>query len=59
MESSPAPVSLHDLEFVQLEARLVADGLKPAHTRALWRSLYRDLTPRLEARPEFLPPLQR
>ena len=59
MESSPAPVSLHDLEFAQLEARLVADGLKPTHTRALWRSLYRDLNPRLEVHPEFLPPLRR
>ncbi|MFO1460004.1 MAG: 23S rRNA (adenine(2503)-C(2))-methyltransferase RlmN [Verrucomicrobiota bacterium] len=51
--------SLHDLEFDQLEARLVADRLKPPHARALWRALYRELDSRLGVHPEFLPPLRR
>ena len=54
----PLP-SLHDLDFHQLQARLVADGLRPAHTAALWRALHRDLESDLRSRADFLPPLRR
>ena len=51
--------SLHDIDFAQLEARLVADGLRGAHAAALWRAIYRDLGRDLPSRRDFLPPLQR
>jgi 23S rRNA (adenine2503-C2)-methyltransferase len=54
--------SLLDLPFPALEQTLVADGLRPAHARPLWRALYRDAAPDLHAAPsapDFLPPLQR
>ena len=45
---------LYDLTFDQLQARLVADGLRPIHTAALWRVLYRRLPVT-----ETVPPLQK
>ncbi len=59
---SPAPVhclSLHDLTSAEVQERLVADGLRPAHTRALWRALHADLETDLGGREDFLPPLRR
>ena len=44
---------LLDLPYSALERELVADGLKPTHTRALWKRLYRDPAT------EILPPLER
>jgi len=51
--------ALHDLSFAALEGELVADGLRPAHARALWRAIHRDGTGDLAGRPDFLPPLRR
>jgi len=47
------------LSFAQLEARLIADGLRPAHALTLWRALHRDLEADLAMRDDFLPPLRR
>lgn len=46
--------SLHDLPYAALERRLAADGVRPAHARPLWRSLYR-----AGGGGAFLPPLAR
>jgi len=53
------PRALYDLSFEALEGALVADGLRPAHARSLWRALHRDGAEDLAERPEFLPPLRR
>lgn len=55
----PAAGSLHDLSFATLERALVASGLSPVHTRALWRALYRERSPALAERDDFSPPLRR
>jgi 23S rRNA (adenine2503-C2)-methyltransferase len=52
-------VTLHDLTFDQLQARLVGDGVRSAHAAALWSALYREQSTDLSAHAEFLPPLQR
>ncbi len=57
--ANTTPRALHDLTFGELERALVASGLRPLHTRALWRALHRDLTADLGARADFVPPLQR
>lgn len=57
--TAAAPRSLHDLTFAELEQELVASGLRPAHTRTLWRALHHDLASDLGSRAAFLPPLQR
>ena len=57
--TTPLTPSLYDFSYPELEARLVGDGVRPIHTRALWQALYRDLDPALGARADFLPPLQR
>jgi 23S rRNA (adenine2503-C2)-methyltransferase len=49
--------SLNDLTFADLERQLVADGLRPAHARTLWRAMYRDLDG--ADREGFPPPLRR
>ena len=56
---SDARGSLHDFSFAALEHELVASGLSPVHTRALWRALYREHSPALAARDDFSPPLRR
>jgi len=55
----PTPRSLHDLTFSAVENELVASGVRPVHTRALWRALHRGAATRLDDRADFLPPLQR
>ncbi len=52
-------VSLYDLSFEGLRARLVGDGLKAAHATALWRTLYRDLESDPQQREDLPPPLRR
>jgi 23S rRNA (adenine2503-C2)-methyltransferase len=50
---------LHDLAFSDLELELVASGLPPVHTRALWRALHRDATCGAVEERDFVPPLRR
>ena len=59
MEPSPPAVSLHDLSFEALAARLAADGLRPVHAISLWRILYRHMDTDPRARADLLPPLKR
>jgi 23S rRNA (adenine2503-C2)-methyltransferase len=54
-----APRSLLDLTFAELERELVASGLPPMHTRALWRTLHQDLKLDPAQEPDFVPPLRR
>jgi len=56
---SLAPRSLLDFTFVELERELVAAGLAPVHTRALWRVLQRELKNEFDEAENFSPPLQR
>jgi len=56
---SDTPQSLHDLTFSALERELVLAGLRPVHTRTLWRALYREAATALRDRADFLPPLRR
>ena len=58
-EVNPTGRSLYDLSFPAMEGLLVSAGLRPIHTRALWRALYRDPDGALAVCPEFLPPLRR
>lgn len=52
--------SLHDLTFDELRAVLVADGLRPMHSAALWNALHHRATDaEALARVEFSPPLLR
>ena len=51
--------SLHDLPYPALERALVADGLRPAHARALWQAVHREGATQLTERPDFSPPLAR
>jgi 23S rRNA (adenine2503-C2)-methyltransferase len=51
--------SLHDLTFSALEREVVAAGHRPAHTRELWRALYREVAHELSGRADFSPPLRR
>ena len=51
--------SLHDLTYLALEGEIVAAGHSMAHTRGLWRALYRDLADELSGRSELPPPLRR
>ncbi|MDB6073891.1 MAG: putative dual-specificity methyltransferase RlmN [Verrucomicrobiaceae bacterium] len=52
-------VSLHDLNFNELEHKLVNDGLARAHARSLWRALHRQSSQDLATRTDLSPPLQR
>ena len=51
--------ALLDLPFSELERVLVADGLRPAHTKALWRAVHRDGVGDLASVTDFSPPLRR
>ena len=51
--------SLHDLTFSALEGEIVGAGHRAAHTRALWKALYRELVHDLSGREDFSPPLRR
>jgi 23S rRNA (adenine2503-C2)-methyltransferase len=53
---SPA---LLDLPFAKVEKELVQAGLKPVHTRSLWRAIHRDTETDLHRRADFSPPLRR
>ena len=55
----PTPQSLHDLTFSALENELAAAGVRPVHTRKLWRALHRDAAIRLDEHAALLPPVQR
>ncbi len=54
----PMP-SLHDLTQDELTTALVADGLRPAHTKALWNTLHFRSIPDPRTRTDLSPPLQR
>ena len=54
-----APRSLLDLPFPALEQELVAAGLPAVHTRALWRTVHRELSDAPDANPKLVPPLRR
>ncbi len=56
--SAPAPKSLHDLGFSEIEETLAACGVIPHHAKALWRALHREDAADLTEQP-FLPPLKR
>ncbi len=51
--------TLHDLTFPALERELVAGGVRPFHTRSLWRALHREAWRDVRDRENFLPPLRR
>ena len=51
--------SLHDLSFSALESELVAAGVRPVHTRKLWRALHREAATCVDNRADFLAPLRR
>lgn len=54
------PRSLHDLTFDELRATLVAGGLRPIHSSALWNALHhRAADEETIAGLDFSPPLQR
>lgn len=55
---SAVPASLLDLTFPALEAEMGAAGVRPAHTRTLWRALHRGPQPGLPLA-AFQPPLRR
>jgi len=57
--AASASRSLLDFTFTELERQLVAAGLAPVHTRALWRALQRDLKNEFSGEENFSPPLQR
>lgn len=50
---------LHDFTFDQLKTRLIADGVKEAHTLTIWNALHRRASTDLSAHDHFLPPIQR
>ncbi len=50
--------TLHDLTFSELQSRLQADGVRPAHAAVLFRALHRELLSGFEES-AFLPPLRR
>jgi 23S rRNA (adenine2503-C2)-methyltransferase len=52
------PVSLLDLTFEELQARLEADGVNPVHAKPVWRAIHRDLVTRFESIP-LPPPVER
>ncbi len=59
MDPITPPVSLLDLRFEQMQARLAADGLRPIHARTLWKVLYRELDVAPQLREALSPPLAR
>jgi 23S rRNA (adenine2503-C2)-methyltransferase len=58
-EKSDARRTVFDRTFPEVERMLVADGLRPVHTRALWKRLYRDGGFTGEKAAAFSPPLER
>jgi 23S rRNA (adenine2503-C2)-methyltransferase len=52
-------VFLHDLTFDELRDRLVADGLRPVHVKAVWNALHFRAETDLTARTDWVPPLRR
>ena len=57
--TSVAPHFLLDLPFAVLEQELVAAGVPAVHTRALWRTVHRELSDAPDANPKLVPPLRR
>jgi 23S rRNA (adenine2503-C2)-methyltransferase len=51
-------MSLHDLSHSQMQARLTADGVRPAHALTLFKALHQELRTELDSAP-FLTPLRR
>ncbi len=50
--------TLHDLTYSDLQAELIASGIRPIHAHALWRALYGDFQTEF-AGIAFSPPLRR
>lgn len=55
----PAPRSLHDLGFSEIEQELEHAGVRKVHAKILWRALHREGELDLPGRSDFPPPLQR
>jgi 23S rRNA (adenine2503-C2)-methyltransferase len=51
--------TLHDLAYVELSRALESAGVSVAHTRTLWRTLYRSEVPLAQAMDKLPPPLRR
>jgi 23S rRNA (adenine2503-C2)-methyltransferase len=51
--------SLYNLDFCQLEQQLMADGVRAAHARTLFRALHRRPEVAVHERADLLPPLQK
>jgi len=50
-------MSLHDLTFPQMQSRLTADGIRPAHALTLFKALHQELRTELDSAP-FQAPLR-
>lgn len=59
MRTEPPESSLWNLNFEELEQELVESGLKPCHTKSLWRGLHRHFDTVCTDRSSYLPPLRR
>lgn len=57
--ASDCAESLFGRTLEEMQARLVDDGVSPAHARTLWRALYRELSLSPISLPGLPPPLQR
>lgn len=57
--SGQVPRSLHDLTFDELQALLVADGLRAPHVSTVWNALHFRAETDLSARTDWVPPLKR
>ncbi len=55
----PAPVTLHDLSFAEMESVLADDGVRPHHAKALWRALHREALVNPADHDAILPPVRR
>ncbi len=53
------PLSLHDLTHDELQALLVADGLRPAHVGTVWNALHFRAVTDLAGETGWVPPLRR
>jgi len=57
--SKPAPITLHDLSFAEMESTLANDGVRPHHAKALWRAVHRETLVDPACFEPLLPPVRR
>ncbi len=55
----PAPATVHDLSFAEMESALVADGVRAHHAKALWRAVHREALVDPAGFDPLLPPARR